>query len=69
MEIALRSDGAVGYVQPIGDKAIPGQVVDQNSTTNFGVAAFLLASIEMYRYVKYCYFLNYFLSTKKSGVC
>ena len=48
---ALQPDGAIGYVQPIGEKAIPGQVVDKNSTSNFGVGAFLLASSEMYRYV------------------
>jgi unsaturated rhamnogalacturonyl hydrolase len=48
---ALRQDGKIGYVQPIGERAIPGQVVDQNSTSNFGVGAFLLASCEMYRYL------------------
>jgi rhamnogalacturonyl hydrolase YesR len=48
---ALQPDGAVGYVQPIGEKAIPGQVVNTSSTTNFGVGAFLLASCEMARYV------------------
>ncbi len=48
---ALQADGRVGYVQPIGERAIPGQVVDQNSTANFGVGAFLLASAEMYRYL------------------
>ncbi|RZK18206.1 MAG: glycoside hydrolase family 88 protein, partial [Flavobacterium sp.] len=48
---ALQADGKVGYVQPIGEKAIPGQVVDANSTANFGVGAFLLASAEMYRYL------------------
>jgi hypothetical protein len=37
-------------VQPIGERAIPGQVVDKNSTANFGVGAFLLAACEMYRY-------------------
>jgi unsaturated rhamnogalacturonyl hydrolase len=47
---ALQPDGAIGYVQPIGEKAIPGQVVDKSSTSNFGVGAFLLASSEMYRY-------------------
>nr|WP_262903041.1 glycoside hydrolase family 88 protein [Sphingobacterium sp. GVS05A] len=31
-EIALQPDGRIGYVQPIGEKAIPGQVVDTNST-------------------------------------
>lgn len=51
-EFALQSDGTVGYVQPIGEKAIPGQVVDKNSTSDFGVGAFLLAASEMYRFVK-----------------
>jgi hypothetical protein len=27
---ALQSDGKLGYVQPIGERAIPGQVVDKN---------------------------------------
>lgn len=49
---ALQVDGTVGYVQPIGEKAIPGQVVDKNSTADFGVGAFLLAASEMYRFVK-----------------
>lgn len=49
---ALQPDGKVGYVQPIGEKAIPGQVVDQNSQANFGVGAFLLAACEYVRYVK-----------------
>lgn len=38
-ETALQPDGSVGYVQPIGEKAIPGQVVDRNSTANFGTGA------------------------------
>lgn len=46
---ALQKDGRVGYVQPIGEKAIPGQVVDSNSTSNFGVGAFLLAACEYTR--------------------
>lgn len=46
---ALQKDGRVGYVQPIGEKAIPGQVVDSNSTSNFGVGAFLLAACEYAR--------------------
>jgi len=50
--VALQSDGRVGYVQPIGEKAIPGQVVDANSTANFGVGAFLLAASEMVRFVE-----------------
>ncbi len=51
-ETALQADGAVGYVQPIGEKAIPGQVVDAQSTANFGVGAFLLAACEMARFVE-----------------
>ena len=50
-ETALQSNGKLGYVQPIGERAIPGQVVDVNSTANFGVGAFLLAAAEMYRLV------------------
>lgn len=50
-EVALQDTGAVGYVQPIGEKAIPGQVVDKNSTADFGVGAFLLAASEMYRFI------------------
>lgn len=49
---ALQPSGKIGYVQPIGEKAIPGQVVDANSTANFGVGAFLLAASEMVRFVK-----------------
>ncbi len=47
---ALQPDGRLGYVQPIGEKAIPGQVVNAHSTANFGVGAFLLGAAEMYRY-------------------
>ena len=48
-EEALQPNGHLGFVQPIGERAIPGQVVDQNSTAPFGVGAFLLAASEMYR--------------------
>ena len=48
---ALQDDGKVGYVQPIGEKAIPGQVVDANSQANFGVGAFLLAACEYVRFL------------------
>ena len=51
-EVALQESGKLGYVQPIGERAIPGQVVDAGSTANFGVGAFLLAASEMYRLVK-----------------
>lgn len=50
VKTALQKDGRVGYVQPIGDRAIPGQVVDANSTSNFGVGAFLLAACEYVRF-------------------
>lgn len=49
--VALQDDGHLGYVQPIGERAIPGQVVDQQSTAPFGVGAFLLAASEMYRFL------------------
>ncbi|MFC3198651.1 glycoside hydrolase family 88 protein [Parapedobacter deserti] len=49
---ALQPDGRVGYVQPIGERAIPGQTVDATSTANFGVGAFLLAASELVRYVR-----------------
>ena len=50
--VALQPDGKVGYVQPIGERAIPGQTVDTNSQANFGVGAFLLAACEYYRYIQ-----------------
>jgi len=50
-KIALQKDGKVGYVQPIGERAIPGQKVDANSQANFGVGAFLLAACEYVRYI------------------
>lgn len=50
--VALQEDGTVGYVQPIGERAIPGQTVDQKSTSNFGTGAFLLAACEMLRLVR-----------------
>ncbi|WP_229487454.1 glycoside hydrolase family 88/105 protein [Pseudoduganella lutea] len=49
--VAVQEDGRLGYVQPIGDRAIPGQVVDKNSTAHFGVGAFLLAGAEMVRLI------------------
>ena len=51
-ETALQPSGKVGYVQPIGERAIPGQTVDANSEANFGVGAFLLAACEYVRYLK-----------------
>ena len=49
--VALQKDGKVGYVQPIGERAIPGQTVDANSQANFGVGAFLLAACEYVKYI------------------
>lgn len=51
-KIALQPSGKIGYVQPIGDKAIAGQVLNENSTANFGVGAFLMAACEMNKFVK-----------------
>ena len=50
--IALQPSGKVGYVQPIGERAIPGQTVDANSEANFGVGAFLLAACEYERFIQ-----------------
>lgn len=50
-QVALTSCGKLGYVQPIGERAIPGQVVDLKSTAPFGVGAFLLAAVEMHRFL------------------
>lgn len=49
---ALQKDGSIGYVQPIGEKAIPGQVVDKKSTSNFGTGAWLLAACEYVRFLE-----------------
>lgn len=49
-KVALQPSGMLGYVQPIGERAIPGQVVDKDSSAPFGVGAFLLAAAEMARF-------------------
>jgi rhamnogalacturonyl hydrolase YesR len=49
-EMALQDDGAVGYVQPIGERAIPGQQLSERNEANFGVGAFLLAACEHLRF-------------------
>ena len=49
---ALQEDGSVGYMQPIGEKAIPGQVVNAKSTADFGTGAFLMAASEMVRFLE-----------------
>lgn len=48
--IALQADGSVGYVQPIGEKAIRGQQLTAANTSNFGTGAFLLAACEKLRF-------------------
>lgn len=50
-QVALQPNGRVGYVQPIGAAAVPGQMIDANSTADFGVGAFLLAACERLRYI------------------
>ena len=50
--VAMQEDGCLGYVQPIGEKAIPGQTLNERSTANFGVGAFLLASSEISKLCK-----------------
>lgn len=50
-ETAVQADGKVGYVQPIGERAIPGQTVDANSQANFGVGAVLLTACEYDKYL------------------
>ena len=49
-EKALQESGAVGFVQPIGERAIPGQQLSEKNEANFGVGAFLLAACEHQRY-------------------
>ncbi len=46
---ALQADGSVGYVQPIGEKAIKGQQLTASNVTNFGTGVFLLAACEKVR--------------------
>ncbi len=48
--VALQEDGSVGYMQPIGEKAVKGQQLTAASVTNFGTGAFLLAACERVRY-------------------
>lgn len=48
---AIQNDHTLGYVQPIGENAMPGQTVNQNSTSDFGVGAFLLAATEMAKFI------------------
>ncbi|MBK5722063.1 glycoside hydrolase family 88 protein [Dysgonomonas sp. Marseille-P4677] len=51
-QIALQQDGSIGYVQPIGERADQHKNVGAETTSDFGVGAFLLAASEMSKYVK-----------------
>lgn len=51
-QTALQPDGTVGYVQPIGERADQHKDVGANTTSDFGVGAFLLAAAEMSKYVE-----------------
>lgn len=51
VNIALQDNGRVGYVQPIGERADQ-HVVNSETTADFGVGAFLLAAVEMYKYIE-----------------
>jgi len=50
-QTAVQEDGTLGYIQPIGERAIPGEIVNANSTSDFGVGAFLLAATELIKYI------------------
>jgi len=50
-ETSLQANGAIGYIQPIGERADQHKNVGADTTADFGVGAFLLAASEMYRYV------------------
>lgn len=47
--VAMQANGSIGYVQPIGSAAVPGQIITATNTANFGVGAFLLAASELTR--------------------
>ena len=51
-EIALQSDGKIGYVQPIGERANQNKNVGADTTSDFGTGAFLLAASEMVKYIE-----------------
>jgi hypothetical protein len=47
--IAVHADGKVGYVLGIGKEPVPPQQVTYESSTDFGVGAFLLAGSEVFK--------------------
>lgn len=62
-ETALQPDGLVGYVQPIGERADQHKNVNERSTSDFGVGAFLLAASEMTRFTDEGYTTYYLDAT------
>ena len=50
VNIAYQEDGTVGYIQPIGSAAVPGQILYPSSCSDFGVGAFLMAAAEMSKF-------------------
>jgi rhamnogalacturonyl hydrolase YesR len=50
--IALQTDWIVGYVQPIGESADQHKSINERSTSDFGVGAFLLAAGEKVKSIK-----------------
>ncbi|MDF9829483.1 glycoside hydrolase family 88 protein [Parabacteroides sp. PF5-6] len=52
LETALQPSGLVGYVQPIGERADQHNNVGPETTANFGVGAFLLATSEYVRFLE-----------------
>ena len=63
--VALQPDGRIGYVQPIGEKAIPGQVVDANSTANLEWEHFYWLLVKWY----VSWIEHSFLIEIRNGVC
>ncbi len=49
---ALQPDGTIGYVQPIGERADQHANVGPETTSDFGVGAFLLAACEYARFIQ-----------------
>jgi unsaturated rhamnogalacturonyl hydrolase len=49
VNIAVRSDGYVGYIQSVGKDPTDGQPITSNSNSDFGVGALLIAGSEVYK--------------------
>jgi len=61
----MQANGSIGYVQPIGSAAVPGQIITATNTANFGVGAFLLAASELTRLPELATDLKSTTSTQK----